>query len=135
MLKSLVLFLVLSCIVVAVLTMAARNVSEAGGGKGQLLSHDVYFTLKDKKNTDKLVEACHKYLSNHPGEVFYAAGPRAKDLEREVNVTDWDVGLHIVFKDKAAHDKYQDAPRHKQFIDENKDDWAKVQVFDSYVSR
>jgi hypothetical protein len=110
------------------------NATEAQG-KTELLSHDVYFTMKDRKNVDKLVAACHKYLSGHTGEVFYAAGPRAKDLEREVNDKDFDVALHIVFKDKASQDQYQDAPRHKQFIDENKDDWAKVRVFDSYVRR
>ena len=36
-------------------------------------------------------------------------------------------------RDRAAHDTYQDAPRHKQFIDENKDNWKKVRVFDSAV--
>jgi hypothetical protein len=45
------------------------------------------------------------------------------------------VALHIYFKDQAAHDKYQDAPRHKQFIDENKDNWKKVRVFDSVVQQ
>ena len=39
----------------------------------------------------------------------------------------------ITFKDKAAHDKYQDADKHKQFIEENKDNWKKVRVFDSLV--
>jgi hypothetical protein len=43
------------------------------------------------------------------------------------------VALHIIFKDKAAHDRYQDHPRHKQFIEENQANWKKVRVFDSYV--
>jgi hypothetical protein len=132
--KALIVLNLLAAVVIGTLVVASFNSSEAGA-KGQLLSHDVYFTLKDKKDTDKLVQACHKYLSGHTGEVFYAAGPRSHDLERPVNDKDFDVGLHIVFKDKAAHDLYQDAPRHKQFIEENKGDWAKVRVFDSYVSR
>lgn len=120
----------------AALTFAlpGRRAAEAQG-KAQVLSHDVYFKLKDRKDTTKLVEACRKYLSGHPGEVFFAAGPRAAEFTREVNDQDFDVGLHIVFKDKAAHDVYQDAPRHLQFIEENKGDWAKVRVFDSYVAR
>lgn len=134
MFKTMIVFLVLAGGLLAVLAMASRNPAEAGE-KSKMLSHDVYFTLKDKKNIDKLVQACHKYLSGHPGEVFYGAGPRAQDLERDVNDLGFDVGLHIVFKNKAAHDMYQDAPRHQQFIDENKGDWAKVRVFDSYVSR
>ncbi|HEY7158963.1 MAG TPA: Dabb family protein, partial [Gemmataceae bacterium] len=69
------------------------------------------------------------------GEVFFAAGTLAEDLDRPVNDRDFDVGLHIVFKDKASHDKYQDAKRHKEFIEENKDNWKKVRVFDSVVGK
>jgi quinol monooxygenase YgiN len=131
--KSMLVAVLVSGCILGSFALSSRDALDAGG-KEHLLSHDVYFSLKDKKNTQKLVEACHKYLRNHPGEVFYAAGPRSQELEREVNDKDFDVALHIVFKDKAAHDVYQDAPRHKQFIEENKGDWAKVRVFDSNVS-
>src|SRR5262245_41856017 len=105
--------------------------------KGPMIAHMVYFSLKDASPAakDKLVEACKKYLSKHPGEVFFAAGVLCKDLDRPVNDRDFDVALHIVFADRKAHDQYQDAPRHKQFIDENKDNWKKVRVFDSEVGR
>jgi hypothetical protein len=110
---------------------------EAAQGKGPMLSHDVYFTLNQStpEAKKKLVEACKKYLSQHPGEVFFAAGTLAEDLKREVNDRDFDVALHIVFQDRAAHDKYQDAPRHKQFIEENQAGWKKVRVFDSVVEK
>ncbi len=113
------------------------GVSIAQEKDGQLLSHDVFFSLKDNSPTakKKLVEACKKYLSGHEGEVFFAAGARAESLKREVNDVNFDVALHIVFKDKAAHDKYAVAKRHLQFIDENKDNWKKVRVFDSFVQR
>lgn len=116
--------------------MGLTQQSEAGG-KEQLLAHMVYFSLKDNSPAakEKLVAACRKYLTKHPGEVFFAAGTLATDLKREVNDLDFDVALHIVFKDKAAHDQYQVAERHEQFIKENKDNWKKVRVFDSYVSR
>src|ERR1019366_8001669 len=86
------------------------------------LSHDVYFSLKDSSPTakKKLVDACKKYLSGHEGEVFFAAGPRAESLKRDVNDVDFDVALHIVFKDMPSYDNYADAKRHLQFIDENK---------------
>ena len=73
--------------------------------------HDVFFALKDNSAAakDKLVAACKKYLTKHPGEVFFAAGTLAEDLNRPVNDRDFDVALHIVFADRAAHDKYQDA--------------------------
>ncbi|MCS7166393.1 MAG: Dabb family protein [Gemmatales bacterium] len=100
------------------------------------LVHNVYFSLKDNtpQARAQLVEACHKYLSGHEGTVFYAAGILAEDLNRPVNDRDFDVALHIVFKDKAAHDRYQEHPRHKKFIEENERLWKKVRVFDSYAS-
>jgi len=39
----------------------------------------------------------------------------------------------LVFKDKAAHDEYQKAARHKTFIEENPSTCKKVRVFDSSV--
>ena len=39
--------------------------------------------------------------------------------------------LKIAFADRAAHDGYQVHPRHKQFIEENRETWEKVRVFDT----
>ncbi len=100
------------------------------------LAHMVYFKLKDASgvNRAKLMAACKAYLSGHPGTVSFAVGSLAADMTREVNDRDFDVSLHLVFESKQAHDKYQEHPRHLKFIDENKDGWAKVRVFDSYLS-
>jgi hypothetical protein len=113
------------------------NTTEAGKKGEMMLSHDVYFALTDNspKARQTLVDACKKYLTKHPGEVFFAVGTLADDFKRDVNDRDFDVALHIVFKDRAAHDKYQDAERHQQFIDEGKSNWKKVRVFDSYVTQ
>jgi hypothetical protein len=102
---------------------------------GPQIGHMVYFQLKESngENKRKLVEACKKYLSGHPGTVYFSAGVLAEGLKREVNDRDWDVALHLVFKDQAAHDVYQDAAKHKQFIEENKAGWKKVRVFDSEI--
>jgi hypothetical protein len=100
-----------------------------------MLVHSVYFSLKDNSPAEKqkLVDACKKYLSHHPGTVAFAAGTRAEEMKRPVNDVDFDVALHIVFKDKASHDKYAEAELHKKFIEENKDNWKKVRVFDAWV--
>jgi hypothetical protein len=125
--------LVLTAAGVLNLALGIRSgVSAEEKGK-KMLCHDVYFSLKDNSPAakQKLVDACKKYLTKHDGEVFFAAGTLCEALNRPVNDRDFDVALHIVFKDQASHDKYQDAPRHKQFIEENKDNWKKVRVFDS----
>lgn len=110
--------------------------ADAGGKKGKHLAHMVYFKLKDASPAarEKLVAACHKHLSGHEGTVYYSAGTVVDELNREVNDRDWDVGLHLVFDGLEAHNKYQVHPRHEDFIRENKDNWSKVRVFDSYVT-
>jgi Stress responsive A/B Barrel Domain len=102
-----------------------------------MLAHNVYFTLKDRSETsvEKLVASCRKYLTAHPGIVFFACGTRQPDLNRPVNDSEFDVSLHIAFETKAAHDAYQDAPLHHTFVEENRDNWAKVRVFDSAVEK
>ena len=102
-----------------------------------LLVHNVFFTLHDATdaNRAKLVAACKKYLTGHPGTVFFACGTLAKDLARPVNDRGFDVGLHVIFESQAAHDAYQVAARHEQFIQENKPTWKQVRVFDSLAER
>jgi Stress responsive A/B Barrel Domain len=99
------------------------------------LAHMVYFTLKDRSPAaaDRLIAACHQYLNDHPGTVYFSVGKLA-DLSRPVNDRDFDVALHVVFQNRKAHDDYQVAPRHNQFLAEQKDHWAKVRVFDSNLS-
>lgn len=108
--------------------------SMADEAKQPILIHNVYFTLKDgtPENTAKLTDACHKYLKNHPGVIFFAAGPLVPELDRPVNVRDFHVGLHVIFKTKKDHDVYQTAADHLKFIEENKPTWDKVRVFDTY---
>jgi hypothetical protein len=100
-----------------------------------VLGHDVYFALSDasQKAKDELVAACKKYLTGHEGTVYFSVGTLAAELNRPVNDREFDVALHVYFKDRAAHDLYQEAPRHKQFIAEQQANWKKVRVFDSTV--
>lgn len=100
-----------------------------------LLAHNVFFTLKDRSPAarKKLVEACRHYLLGHPGVVFFACGTLAEELSRPVNDRDFDVGLHIVFVSREAHDQYQESPAHVKFVDENRAGWERVRVFDTVV--
>jgi hypothetical protein len=118
----------------------SRTLRERASAVGQwiiscMLAHMVYFTLVDKSAAarQRLLEACRTYLTGHPGEVFFACGTVCDELDREVNDRDFDVALHIVFRTKEEQDIYQEAPRHKQFIAEQKHNWARVRVFDSVV--
>jgi hypothetical protein len=109
--------------------------TDGESASGPKLAHNVFFTLAtdSPENRAKLVEGCQKYLTDHPNVVYFAAGTLAEELAREVNVRDFQVGLHIVFANKQAHDDYAVSPRHQQFIDEYKALWSSVRVFDTYV--
>ena len=100
------------------------------------LAHMVFFRLAEPTDAhrEQLVKACHEHLSGHEGTVYFSVGVRGKEFDREVNDREFDVALHMVFLNKAAHDKYQPHPRHLKFISENKHLWNKVRVFDSYVA-
>lgn len=125
MLKMLLPAITLVC---AISTMTKADDAPAIG-------HMVFFQLKDStpESRAKLVAACDKYLKNHEGVIYYSAGQRGTEFNREVNAQDWDVALHLVFKNKAAHDKYQDHPEHLKFIAENKETWKAVKVYDSHL--
>ncbi len=102
---------------------------------GALLAHSVYFTLDDARPAakEKLVAACRQLLSGHPGTVFFVAGTRAEDLAWSVSDMDFDVVLHLVFRSKADHDRYQDSPEHGRFLEENQSNWKAIRVFDAYL--
>ena len=97
------------------------------------IGHMVYFKLKDATPEAKLklVAACDQYLEPRAGVLYYSAGVRGEDFKRDVNDLDFDVALHLVFKDKASHDDYAVHPEHLKFIEEHKANWTKVRVFDS----
>src|SRR5450631_2012537 len=76
---------VLSIGIVALVGLAISlggGISTAQQKETTLLSHDVYFTLKDNspEAKKKLVHACKKKPSGHEGEVFFAAGVRADEF-------------------------------------------------------
>jgi hypothetical protein len=105
-------------------------------GQTGLLQHNVYFTLRDAAPAacERMQLACRKYLASHPGIVSFHCGLRASELNRDVNDREFHIGLHIVFRDRPSHDAYQVSSDHRQFIEENKANWQRVRVFDSFVA-
>jgi hypothetical protein len=133
--KRLLAALVLAAFVLVLAVHLTATAADKDKAAEPMIAHDVYFALKDStpEAKKKLVESCKKYLSKHEGTVFFATGTRAEDFNQPVNDKDFDVSLNLVFKNKAAHDKYKVSDLHKQFIAENKDSFKAVRVFDSAV--
>lgn len=83
-----------------------------------MFSHVViFFTNPEIPNaTDDLLAGCEKYLRNIPGALHFHAGKMAPS-HRPVVDQSYQVGLNLVFTDKAAQDAYQDHPDHLTFVE------------------
>ena len=101
----------------------------------QRLAHLVFFTLKEQTDEarQRLVDACQKWLADAPGLVFFGVGLRGEEFQRPVNDTEYDVGLHVVFESKESHDQYQTSEAHQAFLAENKETFASLKVYDTYL--
>ena len=77
----------------------------------------------------QLAEDCEQYLAKIPTVRQLWAG-RPAMTPREVVDNSYDVGLCVVLDDDAGHDVYQIHDLHKQFIDRNKPNWRRVQIYD-----
>lgn len=98
--------------------------------------HGVYFSLADAtaENRQKLIDGCDKYLSKHPGTIYYSAGALS-DIAGMYNDRDFDVGLTLVFENREAYDKYHASEDHDKFIAECRPLMSKVRVFDAAGSK
>ncbi len=98
------------------------------------LIHSVYWKLADDspQAQEKLMSACRKYLTNHPGTSYFSVATLSS-VDRPVSDRDYDVALHIHFAIRAAHDAYQVSERHVTFVKETKPNFKVTRIFDSVV--
>ena len=64
----------------------------------------MFFNLVEPSDANRkmLIEACKQYLSNHDGTVYFSVGTLAVEMDREVNVRDFDVSLRGVRRPGCA---------------------------------
>ena len=97
-----------------------------------MLVHAVYFWLKDDLSAadrQKFVEGVESLRTIGDAEACYIGVPAATD--RPIIDRSYDYGLVVVFKDMAAHDRYQADPVHDRFRDDCAQYWKKVVIYDS----
>jgi hypothetical protein len=131
--RLLVIGLIPTLLLVAIAGAVAYTKADAAPRQ----AHSVFFTLKDSSPEARaeFVKSCQKYLTGHEGAVSVSFGTIAGDVvEPDVSVRDFDVSLLVVFENKEAGQKYLVSPRHKEFVEKNKEKFAKVRVFDSYLA-
>jgi hypothetical protein len=101
--------------------------------KKKMMTHIVYFWAKpnlsatDKQKFETGLGSLLKIKSLKNG---YVGKPAATDA-RDVVDNSYDYSLILFFDDVKAHDAYQIDPIHLKFVEENKQYWTRVVVYDS----
>ena len=107
--------------------------------------HIVYFWLRENvgskdengkhersKDAELLAEGARRHLSDIPGVLRIQVGFPA-GTPREVVDNSYGVALMLEFAGMADHDLYQNHPDHHRFIEECRELWSKVQIYDTLV--
>ena len=111
------------------LTEAQENTAAPG------MIHSVFFWLdeglSDEEEADFLEGVKSLKAISHIKSTYI--GPPAPTEERGVVDNSYSYALIVHFKDVEAQNAYQVDPIHKKFIDNHKDKWTKVVVYDNDV--
>ncbi len=94
--------------------------------------HHVYFWLKNPDNTEdlnKLARGIQNLSAVNNIKMFHLGKPA--DTNRDVIDFSYSLSLLLVFENKLHHDSYQVDPIHLAFVDNCKELWSKVIVYDS----
>ncbi len=97
------------------------------------IMHTVYIWLKEdlsEADEQAFVQSC-KSLSTIESVKRLRMGKPSNTENREVVDQSYSYGMNIEFVDLAAHDAYQVDPIHLKFIEDHKDKWTKVVVYDN----
>jgi hypothetical protein len=97
-----------------------------------MLTHTVFFWLKPETTAERRAEfeSDLRTLLSIPGSTRAVIGKPSTTEQRPVVDHSYDYALELDFHDVAAHDAYQDAPAHHEFIARSRDIWEKVRVTD-----
>ncbi|MFC4872869.1 Dabb family protein [Negadavirga shengliensis] len=98
-----------------------------------MIVHQVFFWLhQPEKDLKAVMEGCKKISETESVKDFHVGIP-ADTTRREVVDHSFHISLTVYFDTLKDHDRYQEDPVHLQFIEDHKDKWAKVQVYDFEV--
>ena len=96
--------------------------------------HHVFFWLKDAKNDKdhaQLLAALKELGKIEHIKMAHIGSPSISEFDKPVTDASYSFSVMLVFNSKAEEEKYLVHPLHKKFIDENKNLWSKVVVYDS----
>lgn len=93
--------------------------------------HCVLFWCKDGTESlqQEMIRYAHEQMTRIPSVKHVWSGKSVASA-RDVVDSSYQVGLCVIFEDKAGHDAYQPHAIHQEFIKRFSSGWNKVQVFD-----
>ena len=126
----------------ATMDAKSKKAASAPNLMPSMIFHEIFIKLKDSSpdKVQRQLDLGRQYLSNHPGQLSFAATVLATGLTRHTQVsyllndTAFTVCFHIIFANAEAHNEYQVSPRHvEHFIPLSNPNWESIRVFDSTV--
>lgn len=119
-----------------VMTTLASSEAEAHNKEKASLPfvHHVFFWLKNPKNKqehDKLLAGLKGLGKIKEIKMAHIGLPSINDFDKSVTDASYSFSVLLVFNNKADEEKYLVNPLHKKFIDDHKNLWSKVVVYDS----
>jgi Tol biopolymer transport system component len=101
------------------------------------LIHTVYFWFKDEVSEDRIQLFANdlERLSKVSSIQSFYYGPPASTEARAVVDNTYDIALNVHFASIEDEAKYQVDPIHLKFVEECKDLWDKVVVYDNLVQK
>jgi len=98
---------------------------------GTMFVHTVLFFLRPELSDAERseFEAALDALGTCPQLKSYTWG-KPVPSPRPVVIGGYDYAINCLFDTKEEQDAYQDDPIHHKFIEESKDKWTKVEVYD-----
>lgn len=120
------------------MTTLTSSEAEANTVKGETLSfvHHVFFWLKDPKNKqdhDKLLAGLRGLGKIKEIKMAHIGSPSINDFDKPVTDASYSFSVLLIFGSKSDEEKYLVHPLHKKFIEDHKNLWSKVVVYDSSV--
>lgn len=98
--------------------------------KGRFI-HMVFFWLKDSTDPDLFIQSSDAFLKQIKEIRSYHLGKPA-GTPRDVVDNSYGVSLVVTFDSKEEQDIYQNHPVHVQYVEDNKEKWSRVQIYDSW---
>ena len=119
-----------------IMTTFLNSDSEANTKEDAPLSfvHHVFFWLKDpkdKKDYDKLLAGLKGLGRIEQIKMSHIGLPSVNNFDKPVTDASYSFSVLLIFDNKADEEKYLVHPLHKKFIDDHKNLWSKVVVYDS----